>query len=101
MFEVNVFYNDISLNITMFFTQEDKHVIPDLVVARLNSTEYTELRDKLQAPVRNASNVVIHLTMSELFLETFKSFVELNQVYEHTSGQVRAAQHTQVIKTRS
>ncbi|KAL2077251.1 hypothetical protein ACEWY4_026755 [Coilia grayii] len=54
---------------------------------RLNSTEYTELRDKLQAPVRNAANVVIHLTMSELFLETFKSFVELNQVYERISGQ--------------
>lgn len=59
-------------------------------VARLNSTEYTELRDKLQAPVRNAANVVIHLTMSELFLETFRSYVELNQVYEHISGQVRA-----------
>ncbi|KAG5263308.1 hypothetical protein AALO_G00263470 [Alosa alosa] len=54
---------------------------------RLNSTEYTELRDKLQAPVRNAANVVIHLTMSELFLETFRSFVELNQVYESPSGQ--------------
>lgn len=62
-------------------------------MARLNSTEYTELRDKLQAPVRNAANVVIHLTMSELFLDTFRSYVEQNQVYEHISGQVRTTEH--------
>ncbi|XP_030620873.1 E3 ubiquitin-protein ligase TM129 [Chanos chanos] len=54
---------------------------------RLNSTEYAELREKLHAPIRNAANVVIHLTMSELFLETFKSHVEMNPVYERTSGQ--------------
>ncbi|CDQ82497.1 E3 ubiquitin-protein ligase TM129 isoform 3-T3 [Salvelinus alpinus] len=54
---------------------------------RLNSTEYAELREKLHAPIRNAANVVIHQTMSDLFLETFKSQVEMNQVYQLTSGQ--------------
>lgn len=54
---------------------------------RLNSTEYAELREKLHSPIRNAANVVVHLTLSELFLETFKSQVEMNQVYRHTSGQ--------------
>ncbi|KAM4621096.1 E3 ubiquitin-protein ligase TM129 [Polymixia lowei] len=53
---------------------------------RLNSTEYAELREKLHAPVRNAANVVIHQTISELFLETFKSQVELNPPYTLPSG---------------
>ncbi|XP_028816195.1 E3 ubiquitin-protein ligase TM129 [Denticeps clupeoides] len=54
---------------------------------RLNSTEYSELREKLQAPVRNAANVVVHLTMSELFLEIFRDHVELNQMYERPTTQ--------------
>nr|XP_046261822.1 E3 ubiquitin-protein ligase TM129 [Scatophagus argus] len=48
---------------------------------RLNSTEYAELREKLHAPVRNSAHIVIHQTISELFLETFKAEVELNQPY--------------------
>ncbi|XP_042349106.1 E3 ubiquitin-protein ligase TM129 isoform X1 [Plectropomus leopardus] len=54
---------------------------------RLNSTEYAELREKLHAPIRNSPNVVIHQTMSELFLETFRAQVELNQPYTPPSGQ--------------
>ncbi|XP_076005343.1 E3 ubiquitin-protein ligase TM129 [Genypterus blacodes] len=54
---------------------------------RLNSTEYVELREKLHAPIRNAANVVIHQTISELFLETFRAQVELNQPYVLPSGQ--------------
>ncbi|XP_053735310.1 E3 ubiquitin-protein ligase TM129 isoform X1 [Synchiropus splendidus] len=54
---------------------------------RLNSTEYTELREKLHAPIRNAANVVIHQTISELFLDTFRAQVELNQLYTLPSGQ--------------
>uniref|UniRef100_A0A667XCD0 Transmembrane protein 129, E3 ubiquitin protein ligase n=1 Tax=Myripristis murdjan TaxID=586833 RepID=A0A667XCD0_9TELE len=54
---------------------------------RLNSTEYAELREKLHAPIRNAANVVIHQTISDLFLETFKAQVELNQPYMLPSGQ--------------
>ncbi|TNN43002.1 E3 ubiquitin-protein ligase TM129 [Liparis tanakae] len=54
---------------------------------RLISTEYAELRDKLSAPIRNSPNVVIHQTMSELFLETFRAQVDLNQQYTLPSGQ--------------
>lgn len=59
---------------------------------RLKSTEYVELQEKLHAPIRNAANVVIHLTMSELFLDTFKSYVRMNDVYRCPSGQVKPLQ---------
>ncbi|XP_061643606.1 E3 ubiquitin-protein ligase TM129 isoform X1 [Phyllopteryx taeniolatus] len=54
---------------------------------RLNSTEYAELREKVHAPIRNSANVVIHQTISELFLETFRAHVDLNQPYSLPSGQ--------------
>lgn len=54
---------------------------------RLNSTEYGELREKLHAPIRNARNVVIHQTLSDLFLEAFKTQVELNDCYYMPVGQ--------------
>ncbi|XP_030001264.1 E3 ubiquitin-protein ligase TM129 isoform X1 [Sphaeramia orbicularis] len=54
---------------------------------RLMSTEYAEFREKLHAPVRNAANVVIYQTISELFLDTFRAQVELNQTYTLPSGQ--------------
>nr|XP_033807057.1 E3 ubiquitin-protein ligase TM129 isoform X1 [Geotrypetes seraphini] len=54
---------------------------------RLNSTEYGELREKLRAPLRNAANVVIHQTLSDMFLETFRSLVEGNWRYSLPSGQ--------------
>ncbi|KAG8591210.1 hypothetical protein GDO81_000087 [Engystomops pustulosus] len=54
---------------------------------RLNSTEYGELREKLHAPIRNAANVVIHQTLSDMFLDTFRSLVEVNNVYELPSNQ--------------
>lgn len=54
---------------------------------RLNSTEYTELRDKLHVPIRNSSNVVIYQSVSERFLETFRVHVRLNQPYSLPSGQ--------------
>lgn len=57
-------------------------------VSRLNSTEYAEFREKLRGPIIHSRNVVIHLTMSELFLETFKAQVDLNQTYTLPSGQV-------------
>ncbi|XP_056407549.1 E3 ubiquitin-protein ligase TM129 [Hyla sarda] len=54
---------------------------------RLNSTEYGELREKLHAPIRNAANVVIHQTLSDMFLDTFRALVEANNVYELPSNQ--------------
>ncbi|XP_078270705.1 E3 ubiquitin-protein ligase TM129 isoform X2 [Rhinoraja longicauda] len=55
---------------------------------RLNSTEYGELREKLHTTIRNAHNVVIHQSLSDLFLDTFKIQVELNQRYPLSGNQV-------------
>ncbi|CAL8302875.1 unnamed protein product [Arctogadus glacialis] len=48
---------------------------------RLMSTEYSELREKLHAPIRSAANVVIHQTISDRFLDTFRAQADLNQPY--------------------
>jgi len=45
---------------------------------RLNSTDYGELKDRLQAPIRNARNIVIHQSLSDKFLYAFKEQVKLN-----------------------
>uniref|UniRef100_UPI00398F87BD E3 ubiquitin-protein ligase TM129 isoform X2 n=1 Tax=Pristiophorus japonicus TaxID=55135 RepID=UPI00398F87BD len=58
---------------------------------RLNSTEYGELREKLHTTVRNAHNVVIHQSLSDMFLDTFKIQVELNQRYHLSGNQVQQA----------
>ena len=50
-------------------------------VCRLMSTEYSELREKLHAPIRSAANVVIHQTISDRFLDTFRAQADLNQPY--------------------
>ncbi|XP_020775617.1 E3 ubiquitin-protein ligase TM129 [Boleophthalmus pectinirostris] len=54
---------------------------------RLNSTEYSELRDKLHAPIRNLANVVIYQSVSELFLDTFRAQVQDNPSYSLPSAQ--------------
>ncbi|KAM6923898.1 E3 ubiquitin-protein ligase TM129 [Xenentodon cancila] len=54
---------------------------------RVNSTDFAELREKLHAPIRISPNVVIHQTIGDLFLETFRAQVELNPQYTPTSGQ--------------
>ncbi|XP_069543599.1 E3 ubiquitin-protein ligase TM129 isoform X4 [Brachyistius frenatus] len=54
---------------------------------RLNSTEYSDLREKLRCPIRTSSNVSIHRTVSELFLDTFRTQVELNPSYSLPRGQ--------------
>jgi len=51
-------------------------------VIRLNSTDYGDLREKLQAPIRNARNVVIHQSLSDKFIEAFKEQVSQNEVYQ-------------------
>lgn len=70
----------------------DNHgnILLHLLFFRLNSTEYGELREKLRAPISNAANVVIHQSLSDLFLETFTSLVEINQTYHVPSTQVSA-----------
>ncbi|CAG5122495.1 unnamed protein product [Candidula unifasciata] len=48
---------------------------------RLNSLELGDLKEKLQAPIRNARNIVIHQSLSDRFLKAFREFVEENPVY--------------------
>lgn len=56
-------------------------------VIRLNSTDYGDLREKLQAPIRNARNVVIHQSLSDKFIEAFKEQVSQNTRYQLNEGE--------------
>ena len=55
-------------------------------VIRLNSAEYGDLREKLQAPIRNARNVVIHQSLSDRFVQAFRDQVEQNVTYKLPDG---------------
>jgi hypothetical protein len=48
-------------------------------VIRLNSLDYSELKEKIHAPIVNARNVVIHQSLSDQFVKAFKEQVEQNQ----------------------
>ena len=56
-------------------------------VIRLNSTDYGDLREKLQAPIRNARNVVIHQSLSDKFIEAFKEQVSQNETHQLLEGE--------------
>ena len=45
---------------------------------RLNSLEYQNVTDKLQAPINNAQNIRIFKTTSERFLEVFREEIQQN-----------------------
>ncbi|XP_063313736.1 E3 ubiquitin-protein ligase TM129 [Pelobates fuscus] len=74
---------------TQFITITVASVNPNISAfnIRLNSSEYGELKEKVRAPIRNAANVVIHQTLSDLFLETFRSEIEKNGFYHLPSEQ--------------
>jgi len=48
---------------------------------RLNSLELGDLKEKLQGPIRNARNIVIHQSMSDLFLNAFREQINSNPPY--------------------
>ncbi|XP_014666192.1 PREDICTED: E3 ubiquitin-protein ligase TM129-like isoform X2 [Priapulus caudatus] len=48
---------------------------------RLNSNDYNDLQTKIQAPIRNARNIVIHQSLSDKFLDAFQNQVALNEKY--------------------
>ncbi|XP_005112710.1 E3 ubiquitin-protein ligase TM129 [Aplysia californica] len=48
---------------------------------RLNSMELGDLKEKLQAPIRNARNIVIHQSLSDMFLKAFREQVEQNPTF--------------------
>ena len=53
--------------------------------------EFGDLKEKLHGPVRNARNIVIHQSMSDLFLKEFKEQVAANPQYSPPPGMVRFA----------
>ena len=48
---------------------------------RLNSLQYTTLRDRLMSPIRTARDVVIHQSLGDRFAAAFAEQVERNGVY--------------------
>ena len=54
------------------------------------ATEYNDLKEKLQAPIRNARNVVIRQSLSDRFLEAFQQHVDGNPVYHKPPDVVTA-----------
>ncbi|ELT88394.1 hypothetical protein CAPTEDRAFT_153682 [Capitella teleta] len=48
---------------------------------RILASDYNELRTKLQSPIVNARNVMIHQSLSDRFLAAFTEQVERNEVF--------------------
>jgi len=71
---------------------------------RLNSLEYSDLKDKLHRPVLNQRDIIIHQTLSEKFLVVFKQCVEENPTYtyaeevEQCIGCMREASDVKILK---
>ncbi|KAH9363111.1 hypothetical protein HPB48_014107 [Haemaphysalis longicornis] len=59
--------------------------IPSFTI-RVNSMEYNDLRVKLQAPLDNVRNIVIHRSLSDRFTDAFKTHVEQNSKYKLPAG---------------
>lgn len=55
---------------------------------RVNSMEYNDLREKLQAPLDNVRNIVIHRSLSDRFTDAFKNHVLQNARYKLPAGMV-------------
>ncbi|XP_037577326.1 E3 ubiquitin-protein ligase TM129 [Dermacentor silvarum] len=59
--------------------------IPSFTI-RVNSMEYNDLKEKLQAPLDNVRNIVIHRSLSDRFTDAFRSHVEQNARYRLPAG---------------
>ena len=60
---------------------------------RLNSLQYSELRDKLQAPIRTARNIVIQQSLSDRFAAAFLDQVHRNGIYSLPPGSPVGSSH--------
>ena len=60
---------------------------------RLNSSQYSQLRDRLLSPVRIARNVVFHQSLSERFAAAFAEQVGRNGVYALPHGSAVSYSH--------
>ncbi|XP_064383296.1 transmembrane protein 129-like [Halichondria panicea] len=53
---------------------------------RLNSHQYSQLTDKLQAPIRTARTVLIQQSLSDRFISAFREQVQRNGMYQIPPG---------------
>ena len=53
---------------------------------RLNSMQYSQLREKIQNPIRAARSIVIHQSLSDRFITAFTEQVQRNGVYRVPPG---------------
>ena len=53
---------------------------------RLNSMQYSQLREKIQNPIRAARSIVIHQSLSDRFITAFTEQVQRNGVYRIPPG---------------
>ncbi|XP_032222536.2 E3 ubiquitin-protein ligase TM129 [Nematostella vectensis] len=70
--------NSVSLQFLNILVESINPTVEPFVI-RLLSTDYGDLKDRLQAPIRNARNVIIHQSLSDRFLDAFRSLVEQNE----------------------
>ena len=52
-----------------------------IYIFRLNALEYSDLRGKLQSQVQNARNIVVRQSLSDQFLEAFRTTVQGNPLF--------------------
>ena len=56
---------------------------------RLNSFDFRDLKDKLQAPVQNARQILIQQSLSEKFIQAFYETASANPKYRMVNTQKR------------
>ena len=61
-------------------------IAPPLPAIRLNSLQYSQLKDKLQAPIRTARHLMVHQSLGDRFQAAFAEQVDKNGVYQLPSG---------------
>lgn len=61
---------------------------------RLNSMQYSQLREKIQAPIRVARSVLIQQSLNDRFTVAFTEQVQRNGVYSLPEGSAVSPFHT-------
>lgn len=70
--------------LNIMVTSADQRIKPFKI--RLQATEYSDLRNKIQSPIINARDIVIQQSLSDQFLEAFRHQVRLNPPYHLSSN---------------
>ncbi len=73
----------------MYFLRNNVMLYMCLLDIRLNSLQYSQLKDKLQAPIRTARTVVIQQSLSDQFISAFREQVHTNGTYPISREPVR------------